>query len=274
MGLADINFPVRYDESMNTVLTQELIRFNNLTSRLKKTLKEVQKALKGQVVMSAELEAMGNSMVNGAVPAIWTAVSYPSRKGLGPWTTDFLGRLVFLQDWMDSKTTPVKYWISGFFFTQAFITGTKQNFARKHRLPIDECIFDFEVLAPSAKEEMHRGPEDGAYMWGLFIDGARWDSDLHALAEQNPKELYSDIPMMLLKPSHKSKVEPVRDTDANGTAHIYMCPTYKTSARFGVLMTTGHSTNFVMWIRLPMQKCHRQKHWIKRGLAMLSQLDD
>merc|ERR1711990_1337950 len=171
MGLADINFPVRYDESMNTVLTQELIRFNNLTSRLMKTLKEVQKALKGQGVMSAELEAMGNSMVNGAVPAIWTAVSYPSRKGLGPWTTDFLGRLVFLQDWMDSKTTPVKYWISGFFFTQAFITGTKQNFARKHRLPIDTVDFDFAVLKPDLIETVKDGkgpkPDDGAYIWGL-----------------------------------------------------------------------------------------------------------
>ena len=234
----------------------------------------MQKALLGQVVMSAELEAMGNSMVNGQVPAIWTAVSYPSRKGLGSWTTDFLARLIFLQEWMDSKTTPVMYWISGFFFTQAFITGTKQNYARKHELPIDECNFDFEVLAPSAQGEIHQGPEDGAYMWGLFIDGARWDPASHALDEQNPKELYSDIPMMLLKPAHKSKVEKVLDTDPNGTAHVYMCPTYKTSARFGVLMTTGHSTNFVMWIRLPMLDCHRQKHWIKRGLAMLSQLDD
>ena len=40
----------------------------------------MQKALKGLVVMSADLEKMGNSMVNGQVPAIWAAVSYPSRK--------------------------------------------------------------------------------------------------------------------------------------------------------------------------------------------------
>merc|ERR1719487_2149485 len=157
--------------------------------------------------MSAELEAMGNSMVNGAVPAIWTAVSYPSRKGLGSWTTDFLGRLQFLQEWMDSKTTPVKYWISGFFFTQAFITGTKQNYARKHKLPIDEVNFDFSVLTEEQRGHFKRtpgGPEDGAHIWGLFLDGGRWDAEAHLLAEQRPKQLYDEVPMIHLAPAHTS----------------------------------------------------------------------
>lgn len=43
-----ILFPVRYDESMNTVLTQELLRFNKLTDRIKVSLREVQKAIKGR----------------------------------------------------------------------------------------------------------------------------------------------------------------------------------------------------------------------------------
>merc|ERR1719230_353204 len=98
--------------------------------RLKSTLASVQKAIKGLVVMSAELEGMGNSMVNGQVPKLWAAVAYPSLKPLGSWVNDLLARLEFLQDWMDSGKPPAKYWISGFFFTQAFITGTKQNFAR------------------------------------------------------------------------------------------------------------------------------------------------
>lgn len=62
-----LDFPVRYDESMNTVLTQELIRFNGLASIISKTLAEVIKAIKGLVVMSSELEQMGNSMVVGKV---------------------------------------------------------------------------------------------------------------------------------------------------------------------------------------------------------------
>lgn len=62
-----LDFPVRYNESMNTVLTQELIRFNTLATIISKSLAEVIKAIKGLVVMSSELEQMGNSMVVGKV---------------------------------------------------------------------------------------------------------------------------------------------------------------------------------------------------------------
>ena len=52
----------------------------------------------------------------------------------------------------------------------------------------------------------------------------------------------------------------------------YDCPIYKTSIRKGVLMTTGHSTNFVLKLRIPTQV--DPAHWIMRGVAILCSLDD
>jgi dynein heavy chain len=275
-----ILFPVMYSESMNTVLTQECIRFNKLIGRVKSSLKEVQRAIKGLVVMSAELEGMGNSMVVGKVPSMWSAVAYPSLKPLGSWVSDLLQRIDFLQTWMDNGS-PLVYWISGFFFTQAFITGTLQNFARKYQRPIDTVDYDFSVLTPDEMKSADEAkPEDGAVVHGLFLEGARWDVTDHVLAESNPRELYVTMPYIHLLPKPKTDIEEVEGVpeqytgQRDGTAHVYMCPVYKTSFRQGTLSTTGHSTNFVMMIRIPQAAEHKQKHWIKRGVAMLTQLDD
>jgi dynein heavy chain, axonemal len=55
-----LSYPVVYEESMNTVLIQECIRYNKLVSVILGSLPQLLKALKGSVAMTAELEATAN----------------------------------------------------------------------------------------------------------------------------------------------------------------------------------------------------------------------
>jgi dynein heavy chain, axonemal len=106
---------------------------------------------------------------------------------------------------------------------------------------------------------------DGCYVHGLYLEGGRWDDEGGVLAESLPKELFVPMPVIHLLPR--------KTVDIDVTAHRYECPVYKTSERRGTLSTTGHSTNFVMMMSLPMARNHSSKHWVKKGVALLTQLD-
>jgi len=234
---------------MNTVLQQELIRFNKLLSAVTSSLINLSKAIDGLLVMSQDLETLFYRIQDNRVSEFWHKVSYPSLKPLGSWINDLVERLNFMQNWVNTQAPP-SFWISGFFFTQSFLTGTLQNYARKYKIPIDTLQFDFYVITPGSKEyDVSVSPPDGCYIFGLYFDGARWDDIGQSISESEPKVLYSKVPYIWLLPTDEK-----RDYDKN--RQVYECPVYKTSRRAGTLSTTGHSTNYVLSIYLPISKKH------------------
>eukprot|EP01028_Stygiella_incarcerata_P009150 TRINITY_DN426_c0_g1_i1.p1 TRINITY_DN426_c0_g1~~TRINITY_DN426_c0_g1_i1.p1 ORF type:complete len:4140 (-),score=1088.60 TRINITY_DN426_c0_g1_i1:191-12610(-) len=252
-------YPTKYEESMNTVLVQEVIRYNKLLKVMKKSLADILKALKGLVVMSSELEAVGTSLFNNQVPEMWADRAYPSLMPLASWIVDLIYRIDFIRSWYE-EGIPAVYWISGFFFPQAFLTGTLQNYARKYAVSIDTVSFDFKIM--DIDESDLPVPEDGCYIKGLYLEGARWDPVTKSLVESRPRELYTEVPVIWLRPvSNRKKPE----------SGVYNCPMYKTLTRAGTLSTTGHSTNYVVTVEIPTNV--DADHWIRRGVACFTALD-
>ena len=91
---------------------------------------------------------MATSIYDNQVPVMWCqggeGKGFLSLKPLASWIQDCNDRIDFLQKWYD-EGTPKVFWISGFFFPQAFFTGTQQNFARKHTIAIDQISFSFII---------------------------------------------------------------------------------------------------------------------------------
>lgn len=106
------------------------------------------------------------------------------------------------------------------------------------------------------------------------------------MAESFPKILYDSIPVIWFRPGDKVLLL-ARNSNKWCSLILktfpflqakfilkpsYECPVYKTSARRGTLSTTGHSTNFVLYLKLLSDL--PQQHWINRGTAGLCQLAD
>lgn len=254
-------WPVLYEQSMNTVLAQEMSRFNKLTSVIRSSLQNIDLAIQGLLVMSTELEAAYGKMGLNQIPDIWMKASYPSMKPIGSYLEDLYSRLNMLQTWYEVGTPPI-FWLSGFFFVQSFLTAGLQNYARKNKIPIDMVAYDYAMLGVDQKQYTEP-PEEGVYIYGMYLEGCGWDEKAGVLCESEAKVLFSYAPCMHLVPM------PV---DELRTYPHYRCPLYRTAERRGVLATTGHSTNFVLFAKLPTNE--DPKHWTMRGVAMLSQLSD
>ncbi|KAL1453423.1 hypothetical protein WDU94_007563, partial [Cyamophila willieti] len=155
-------YPILYEQSMNTVLKQELIRYNRLTAVIKKSLSEVRKAVKGLIVMTADMEEANTSIMFGKIPRSWASKSYPSLKPLGSYIADLLDRLKFFQVWID-KGIPMVFWLSGFYFTQSFLTGILQNYSRRRKVPIDQVGLDFEVTKFEISQKPSKALDTGVY---------------------------------------------------------------------------------------------------------------
>jgi dynein heavy chain len=224
---------------------------------MKGALPLFRKALKGLVAMSEDLDAMGTALFGNQVPPNFAKVCYLNEMPLSGWIKDLKQRIDTFNHWKEVKK-PFVFWISGFFFPQAFLTAQLQNTARSQKVAIDRLSYKQEVdsKAETDGSNYDSHPAQGCRVWGLFIEGCRWDCDAESLMPSFPKVLFGTLPPIIMTPV------PEREEPQN----VYKCPLYKVLSRKGTLSTTGHSTNFVMYVEVPTTT--NADMWTVAGVAL------
>lgn len=85
-------------------------------------------------------------------------------------------------------------------------------------------MFSFRILDQD-RESITDPEANGALVYGLFLEGAKWDKKKRSLSEQSIGQLYCEMPVI--------HFNPVLNTDKAAMQKVvtYKAPCYKTSKR-------------------------------------------
>nr|XP_021499024.1 dynein heavy chain 9, axonemal [Meriones unguiculatus] len=205
----------------------------------------------GELTMTSEMENLQNALYLDVVPEPWARRAYPSTAGLAAWFLDLLNRIKELEVWTGDFAMPSTVWLTGFFNPQSFLTAIMQSMARKNEWPLDQMALQCDVTKKS-REEFRSPPREGAYIHGLFMEGACWDTQAGIITEAKLKDLTPPMPVMFLK---------AIPADKQDCRSVYACPVYKTCQR---------GPTFVWTFNLKTKE--NPSKWVLAGVALLLQI--
>lgn len=243
-------------QPLNIFLRQEVDRMQKVIMEVRSTLKDLKLGIDGTIIMSEKLRDALDNMYDARVPNTWKKISWESAT-LGFWFTDLLERNNQFSTWI-FEGRPHCFWMTGFFNPQGFLTAMRQEITRAHKgWALDNVVLSNEVTK-SMKEDISSSPQEGVYIYGLFLDGAGWDRRNCRLTEPTAKVLYTPLPVV-----HVSAIN-VEKTKGSG---YYECPVYKKPQR------TDLTYIFPLLLKINKDKDKDKDkdpdHWILRGVALL-----
>ncbi|XP_061442923.1 dynein axonemal heavy chain 11 isoform X1 [Rhineura floridana] len=230
------------------VCFQECERMNILIREIQNSLKQLDLGLKGELTFSLTMEALQSSLFYDLVPDAWTKLAYPSTYSLAQWFNDLLIRCRELDIWTQDLVLPAVVWLSGFFNPQSFLTAIMQSMARKNNWSLDKMCLTTDVTKKS-REDYGHPPREGAYIFGLFMEGARWDIQAGVITEARLNDLSPVMPVIFVR------AIPV---DRQEIKNIYKCPVYKTKIRGPTYVWTFN-----------LKSKEKPAKWVLAGVALL-----
>ena len=240
------------------VLVQELERWEKLNLIMSKSLSQLKKALKGEIAMSGDLDAVGTALFNGQLPMMWRnkTTTPQTDKMLGSWITFHMKRQDQYSDWV-TNGEPYVMWLSGLSIPETYTAALVQTTCRRYGWPLDKTVIYTKVTRYTQKEQVTEKLLDGCYVIGLYIEGAAWDVERQCLIRQPPKVLVQELPIMQIVPVELNKLK------LHGTIRVpmYITQQRRNAMGVGLMMEADLDTN------------EHKSHWILQGTALVLNTD-
>ncbi|XP_078698147.1 dynein axonemal heavy chain 5-like [Branchiostoma floridae x Branchiostoma belcheri] len=242
---------------MNIFLRQEIDRMQRVITLVRSTLKDLKLAIDGTIIMSENLRDALDNIYDARVPGAWKKISWESAT-LGFWFTDLLERNAQFSSWLfDGR--PNQFWMTGFFNPQGFLTAMRQEITRSHQgWALDTVVLHNDVTK-MMKEDITSPPQEGVYIYGLYLDGAGWDRKNIRLIEPQPKVLFTQIPVVHVYAINTSL--PTTIVKPRAGYCFYECPVYKKPRRTDL--------TYIFPLKLSSTINHGSDRWILRGVGLL-----
>lgn len=257
--------PTSYHQPLRAVLYRELERYNVLIDEMKRSSDVLQNGLNGHVEWTLSLDELSREVNLGRVPTTWKrACPYdPPSQSLTVFVDDLLNRLHFMKEWLE-RGSPGAYWLGAVSAGTAFLAAVRQTFARSRGLPLDEVQFDFEVLQTHEPYELKiPGDTDEVLISGLFLTGARWDTERNSLAESSPKILWDKMPLLRYRPIEITNMTKAAKYECPLYASVIKEPTFDSMSRL-----KGHLLDVHLGTDKPVE------HWLRRRVVLYCQRDE
>jgi dynein heavy chain len=232
-----------------TLLVQECERMNSLLRHITSSLIELELCFRGELTMSDTAQLLQECLYMNKVPRSWENMAYPSLRSLSPWLTDLERRLNQLQEWMkiqincghrsSSTDMPLVIWISGLFDPQSFLTTILQTAARKNAVELDKLMIATDVTKRNL-DSLDAPSRDGQFIYGLSLEGARWDVSAGVMDVSLPKEMSCPMPIMNCRAVLVPTANPNTMNNFNASnVNIFECPVYRTRQRGSTYIFTA-----------------------------------
>ncbi len=230
------------------VFYQECERINLLIVTMRKSLLELGLGLKGELSMTTSMQTLFDEIFIDRVPEVWARNSFASMRPLGSWFENMNQRYGQLNDWTGELQTPKVTMLSYFFNPMSLLTAIMQHTSMANNYDLDQMALIADVTK-KVPEQVDVAARDACHVYGLYMEGARWDSAAGCIDEARMKELYPRMPVITIKALPLSKVD---------RKDQYECPLYKTQAR-GPTYVVG------LWLRTKQPA----RKWVIAGVGCL-----